>query len=241
MISSCSVIHRPRAKRGILLVLTFALIVAFSVLVRPTEWYYQPLPPNDPTAPYPGPLSDLPWEQLARELNTSPGLIKRAARGTLTHKEADKLALQAIRSNPHAFTAEIAPKSYPFLDEIIAELNQSEGKVLYLKPVYLHLAGAMRLMSLQYGEFKQHRPMPWVTRPGALRVSARERFGHPHPMYAVYVEFPSQKEAKAAKDKIREKLDIGRSGMHIVDDHWEAIRLAEIIFDDTRIEHLNTY
>lgn len=233
-----------RVKRGMNLTLTFLLVVVFFVVVRPTVRYYRPLSSQyrSPSTPYyPGPLSDLPWEQLARELNTSPGFIQRAAKGHLNSKEADALALQSIKSNPRAFTAIIAPKAYPWLHQIIDELNYREGKVLYLKPVYLHYHGAKRLLSLQYGELKQHRPMEWVTKPWKLHVCTRERFGHPYPMYAVYVDFPSQTQAKAAKDYIRQTLDIGVSGIHIVDCHWEAVRLAEIVLDDTRIDHLNAY
>lgn len=167
--------------------------------------------------------------------------MTKAAAGKLDWEDSDRLAIESIRGNPHAFVSILFSQSYPHLQEILSHLNEGDGRVLYFKPIYLRGGGPQkRLVTLMYGELCEH-ISKWVTNPRTLQRFSRKRFEHPHPIYGVYLELASKEKALAAKESIREKFQVGRTGIHITDNQWESIRLAELLFDDKRIEHLNRY
>ena len=192
--------------------------------------------PN-PADPYPGPLSDLPWGDLAFRTGNAT-LAARANVRELDANDADRLAIQSIRDNPHAKVGILASQSYPVLKEILYLLNL-EGKVLYIKPIYLRDGGPKKLLEMTYNELCDHK-FKWATKARSLQKQMRRRFSYPHPIYGIYYEFRHGSMACAsAKRYIRSLLSIGVSGIHITDSHKESILLAELLFDNEKIAMLN--
>lgn len=148
----------------------------------------------------------------------------------------DQLVAEYCRRKPNVFVAVLSPRARQARREVHRMLR-SFGNIIYDKPLSLTGDAPRKLLIKMYSEFCD-RPHPWVKREAAMQQHLSTRFGVDAPAWLFVFEAPSLAHARAWKRHIRRMTGVGTVGLHVTDTHTEAVRLAELLLDESAVKNL---
>ncbi|WP_332399352.1 hypothetical protein [Vibrio metschnikovii] len=118
-----------------------------------------------------------------------------------------------------------------------ADIEEIIPNIVYRKDIKLNYQGAHNLISqIYFGE-------PWL---GTIENDFRGAKGKLHECFknfgyirVIAFQAPNFDMVLEVKEKIRKLFNVGKHSVHITDTHEEAIRIAQVVFNDNGIHFLN--
>lgn len=147
------------------------------------------------------------------------------------------VVLEYCRRKPTVFVGVLSPRAHKARDEV-KRLLQDLGTLVFDRDILLAGNAPRALLLNMYGKLCD-RPMRWIKDDVAVGRHLRSRFCVDTPASVFIFEAPSLEHAIAWKRYIRKVSGIGTVGLHVTDTHREAVRLAELLLDDSALAHLN--
>jgi hypothetical protein len=181
------------------------------------------------------------YQERDTALEANPGAqawaFKMKRQGA-SQSDVDAQARQKCRQMDHPFVALAAPRGYPYRDKLRDTLNEI-GEVVYERNMVIQGDGRRNLLLNQY-DFLCENPHGWVHRERKIWRHIRSRFNRPYPARVYLFSCPSREIAEQQKRKIRHESGLGTTFLHITDTPLEAVLLADLAFDEEKIQRLNT-
>jgi hypothetical protein len=154
---------------------------------------------------------------------------------------ADKIAHEAVLYKKNILVACLWPRLGGNNNRVKAiELIQSKYKILYQREYNIGLEGLTKFI------YEVYKAQNWVGNVKNDFAGARDKaincYSKPSILQFVFFEANDLNEVLLVKDKIREKFNLGKHAIHITDNHFETLDIANIIFDTNfRNDYLNVY
>lgn len=150
---------------------------------------------------------------------------------------ADIGALEYVKHNNNSYIAQVFPIVPAGLDDYIENVLNKYGFVYYKKTFHVNYNALVKIKQLNYGT--EHWAGNKENDFAGLKQHALECLEHRKMRVYVFVA-ASKADTILAKKEIRDEIKKGNFPIHISDDHEETQKLAEIYFNPSGIDWLNS-